>query len=90
MPIIGPYHHLAGVSDVNSCKFYSTLRGIFNFELKPERFRHILKVRLEDILFQAQHQTPALVAQGRVIIKPGYPLIKAFTIYTLVFVDRHI
>ena len=69
--------------------FTTTLKGSCGLGLRPGRFGHLLKVRLEDILVQAQHQATALCAQGRVIIKSGHPLVLATTIHTLVFVDRH-
>jgi hypothetical protein len=68
--------------------FTPTLKGSFDLGLGPSRFGHLLKVRLEDILVQAQHQAAALGAQGRVIIKSCHPLVPAPTIHTLVFVDR--
>jgi hypothetical protein len=52
------------------------------------RFGHLLKIRLEDIHVQAQHQAGAPSAQSRVIIKSGYPPVSAPTIPALVFVDR--
>jgi hypothetical protein len=42
--------------------FTTTLKGSFAFGLRPGRFGHLLKVRLEDILVQAQHQAAALGA----------------------------
>jgi hypothetical protein len=70
-------------------ELYSLLKGIFNFDLRPGRFGHILKIGLEDVFVKAQHQAAALGAQGRVIIKSGHPLVPAPAIHTLVFIDRH-
>jgi hypothetical protein len=69
--------------------FTTKLKESFDLGFRPSRLSHLLKVRLEDILIQAQHQAAALGAQGRVIIKSGHPLVLACTIHTLVFVDRH-
>jgi hypothetical protein len=52
----------------------------------PDLRRNFLKIGLEDILVQPQHQAAALGAEGSVIIQTGYPLIPTGTVDTLVLV----
>jgi hypothetical protein len=75
--------------DPFALELYSTLRGFFNFDLRPARFGHFREIRAEDLLVQAQHQATALGAQGHVIVHSGHPLFPAPTIYTLIFINWH-
>ena len=55
----------------------------------PSRGRNLLKVGLEDIFVQPQHQAAALGAKSGVIIQTGYPLVPAATVDTLILVNWH-
>ena len=53
------------------------------------QFIPVLEVSLENIFIQAQHQTAALSADGRMIIQTADYPVHPTTIHTLIFVDRH-
>ncbi len=51
--------------------------------------RRLLEIRPEDIFIQAQHQTAAARAEGRMVVQSGDPRLPAMAIQTLVFIKRH-